>query len=334
MLEYKKLVCKIISEGTRREATRGGVDTIGIFNYNYQHDLANGFPLLTTKPINWKNIVIENLWFLSGEPTVDFLHKHHVHIWDPWIVEQPTGVKLDTSFYEVRADGEYYVGTTDNFHTSKVVPSAYGNFWRRFADHRSINNLYQIYQGDLHIDQVYWALDKLKNNPATRQAVITSWDPRNAITSSLPPCHVMHILNIHDTGTGVKRLNLHLTQRSCDVALGLPYNIAGYAFLLSLYARFLGYQPGVFAHSIVDAHIYTRSLDGSNAEYDHLPGLAEQISRAEKPLPILKIDDKITGISSIDELVRSNASTEEIMSLFKLDGYPQHYNPIYFKPAV
>lgn len=315
MREYKKLVTKIMAEGTRREGTRGGVDTIGIFNYNYQHDLASGFPLLTTKPINWKNIVIENLWFLSGDPTVSFLHKHGVKFWDPW----------------VQADGK--------------VPSAYGNFWRRFEhghnEYVPIGGFAaddppteELSYKSTPIDQVAWALDKLKQNPAMRQAVITSWDPRNVITSSLPPCHTVHVLNIHDTGTGVKRLNLHLTQRSCDVALGLPYNIAGYAFLLSLYARFLGYQPGVFAHSIVDAHIYTKSLDGSNSEYDHMPGLAEQLTRPEKTLPVLWIDDRIKDLSSIDELVRSNASTDEVMGLFKVMGYAQYYNEIRFKPAV
>lgn len=303
MICYKNLVLEILNKGIRRKATRGGIDTIGIFNYNYKHDLAQGFPILTTKPVSWKNIVIENLWFLSGDNHIEFLHRHGVRFWDPW----------------VQRDG--------------TVPSAYGAFWRKFENPTFIDDRDNWEYLEDTIDQIAWALNKLQKNPDTRQAVITSWDPRNAHSSSLPPCHAMHVLNAQEVN-GEYYLNVHLTQRSGDVGLGIPYNLSGYAFLNSLYARFLGMQPGIFAHSIVDAHIYTRSEDGSNAEYDHVPGLKEQLLRLVQPLPTLIIDSKIETLADIDDLVRSNATTAEIMGLFRLDNLIQSDVPIYLKPAV
>lgn len=290
MEQYKRLVEEILRVNSpcpgrgRKENTRGGVDTISLFNYNYYIDLFFGAPVLTTKEISWKNIVIENLWFLSGSKDIDFLHHYGVKFWDPWADEQGN------------------------------VPSAYGNFWRHFDE----------------VDQVSWALETIKNNPNTRQAVVSAWDPRNASKSSLPPCHTMFVLNVQADG----RLNLHLTQRSCDVALGLPYNLAGYgAFLLPLFSRIIGREPGIFAHSIVDAHIYVTSLDGSNEKYDHRYNLLKQIDRECRPLPTIKIHEDIKTLKDIDDLVGKRPPIEELLEIFKLENYNPH-PPIYFKPAV
>jgi thymidylate synthase len=333
MFQYLDILEHIMEHGERKISTRGGVDTLGVFNYNYTHDVGkNGIPLLTTKKISWKNIVIENLWFLSGEPTVDFLHKHDVHFWDPWIINEPVMLSESPPVFNGEADALDLPISEPRITTRKVVPSAYGNFWRRFS--RPVTYFEHQEGLPFYIDQVKWAIDLLKSNPATRQACITSWDPRNVVGSSIPPCHVFHVLNIHAKRGDLPRLNLHLTQRSCDVALGLPFNMAGYGgFLLPLYARFVGYEPGVFAHSIVDMHVYTACEDGSKKEYDHFPGLAEQLSRNPRPLPSLKISDKIQSLQDIDDLVKSNASTEEILDLFKLEDYHPH-PAISFKVAV
>jgi len=352
MKQYIDLVNTVFDTGTRRE-NRTGVDTISKFNYNYEVDLANGFPLLTTKSMSWKNILIENLWFLSGQSNIDFLHHYGVKFWDAW------------------ADNRGF------------VPSAYGNFWRHFpvpfmrpkeCEHDLepdyCDACQMIAERSKQNDQVAWVIEELKRNPHTRRAVISAWAPGNAQSSKLPPCHVMFVLNVQQTiATQRKcaffvnhgdskyhcandamdtycilhggrplvtktRLNLHLTQRSADVALGVPYNLAGYAFLLSLFSRFTGMEPGVFAHSLVDAHIYTSKPDGSMAEYDHMPGLKIQANRKPNALPDLIIDKSIQTLDDIDRIVNERPPIETLMELFKIDGYSRAWPAINFKVAV
>ena len=184
MKQYLDLVNEVLKRGTRKE-NRTGVDTISAFNINYSIDLNEGFPLLTTKEISWKNIVVENLWFLSGDLHIGLLKKHGCKFWDHWADE-------------------------DGF-----VPSAYGNFWRKFPVHGK----------DEYNDQVKYVLDTLKKNPNSRRMVISAWAPGNAQDSGLPPCHLLFIFNVQYNKEGEPRLCVHLTQRSCDVALGVPYNI-------------------------------------------------------------------------------------------------------------
>jgi thymidylate synthase len=291
--QYLDLVQAVLEKGTRKP-NRTGVDTISTFNENYEIDLRQGFPLLTTKEISWKNIVVENLWFLSGETHVGLLKKHGCKFWDPWA--DPSG----------------------------QVPSAYGNFWRHFP----------IHDADGHAafnDQVRWVADELKRNPMSRRLVVTAWAPGNAQTSKLPPCHLLFLFNLQLDGAGDPRLCLHLTQRSADVALGVPYNIAGYALLLELFARFSGIPAGIFAHTLVDAHVYTSKADGTMTEYDHIPGLMRQLERKPRPLPRLAIDPAIQSIDDLRPLLE--ADTETVMKHFILTGYDP-YPAIAFKVAV
>jgi len=328
--QYLDAVREILDFGTRKE-NRTGVDTFSTFNINYEIDLRDGFPLLTTKKINWKNIVVENLWFLSGEPDIKLLQKHGCKFWDAWADE----------------DG--------------LVPSAYGNFWRRFPVH------------DFHTqdefglgfnDQIAWVIAELKRNPTSRRLVVSAWAPDNAQTSKLPPCHIQFVLNVQHLpekctrcngsgtywyaeddsrcdpcgGAGIlkgktkQHLCLHLTQRSCDIALGVPYNIAGYALLLELFARFSGIPAGIFAHTLVDAHAYTSKPDGSMAEYDHVPGLREQLTREPCPLPRLHIHPSIQKLEDISWLLKLD-DTDEVMRHFELEAYDPH-PAIKFKVAV
>jgi len=228
--------CEVLEKGTRK-VNRTGIDTLSTFNINYEIDMAEGFPLLTTKEISWKNIVVENLWFLSGDTHIGILKKHGCKFWDPWADD----------------DGK--------------VPSAYGNFWRHFPVH--------IDGRPEFLDQVGWVVEQLKTNPMSRRMLISAWAPGNAHTSALPPCHALWMVNVQLDESGEPMLCLHLTQRSADVALGVPYNIAGYAFLLHMLSHFSGIKPGIFAHTLVDAHVYTSKPDGSQAEYDHVPGLQD-----------------------------------------------------------
>ena len=289
MKQYLETVKEALETGQRKE-NRTGVDTISTFNINYEIDLRQGFPLLTTKKISWKNIVIENLWFLSGRTDISLLKKHHCKFWDPWADEHGK------------------------------VPSAYGNFWRHFP----------LPGGETN-DQISYVVDQLKNNPTSRRMAVTAWAPGNAQTSALPPCHAFWVANTQFDEAGRPYLCLHLTQRSCDIALGVPYNIAGYAFLLELLSRFSGIPAGIFGHTLIDAHIYTAKGDGSMAEYDHRPGLREQLARTPRELPRLEIDPGIRSLDDIEPLL--SLDTEEIMSRFILHGYDPH-PAINFKVAV
>lgn len=312
-IEYADLVEHILHNGVRKNGTRGYVDTIGVFGYTYKLPVSlSAFPILTTKPISWKNIVIENLWFLSGSDRLDFLHKHNVKFWDPWL----------------KSDG--------------TVPSAYGHFWRKWSHTEGVmslpptphkNEMSSTVGYTATIDQLKWGLEKLAKNLNTRQVCITSWDPGNVVDSTLPPCHAFHVLNVSGADNGDPALNLHLTQRSCDTALGLPYNMAGYSFLMCLYAQILGIRPGMFSHTLVDAHVYTCKEDGSQSEYDHIPGLRGQIDRSPRPAPRLEISDKIKTLSDVEEII-NDATTEEILDTFKLVDYNPNPNPIRFKAAV
>ena len=294
MQVYLDAVREVLETGTRK-VNRTGVDTLSSFNINYEIDLADGFPLLTTKKISWKNIVVENLWFLSGARDIGLLRKHGCKFWDPWADE----------------DG--------------LVPSAYGNFWRHFPVHDPESN------EPAFNDQLAWVLAEIGRNPYSRRLVVTAWAPGNAQTSDLPPCHCLFMFNVQNMADGEPRLNLHLTQRSCDIALGIPYNIAGYSFLLQLFSHFSGIRPGIFAHTLVDAHIYTAKPDGSMAEYDHVPGLKEQLTREPRSLPRLTISPALEKLSDIEALL--NEDTETVLKHFELDDYDPH-PAISFKVAV
>jgi thymidylate synthase len=292
MEQYLRLVREVLGRGTRKP-NRTGVDTLSTFNVNYEIDLAQGFPLLTTKEISWKNIVIENLWFLSGDTRISLLREHGCRFWDPWADEEGR------------------------------VPSAYGSFWRHFPTHEDGRAAFR--------DQITWVLAELRRNPMSRRLVVTAWAPGNAHTSALPPCHTLWVLNVQNDERGEPYLCLHLTQRSCDVALGVPYNIAGYAFLLELFAHLSGLRPGILAHTLVDAHVYTSKSDGSMADHDHVPGLREQLARAPRPLPRLRISPAIRELADVEALIHERWETIE--SHFQLVGYDP-WPPIRFKVAV
>lgn len=289
MKQYLDAVRETLEVGTRK-SNRTGIDTISTFNINYEIDLAEGFPLLTTKEISWKNIVIENLWFLSGKTDIALLKKHNCKFWDPWADE------------------------------NGKVPSAYGNFWRHFPLPDNGFN-----------DQIAYIVDTLKTNPMSRRMIVSAWAPGNAQTSALPPCHAFWVVNVQNDENGEPKICLHLTQRSCDIALGVPYNIAGYSLLLELFSRFSGIQPGIFGHTLIDAHIYTAKPDGSMAEYDHIPGLQDQLARDTRALPTLEIDPSITSLDDIEPLL--SLETDEIMAKFQLHNYNPH-PALQFKVAV
>lgn len=279
MKEYLDLVKTVIENGTRKQS-RTGIDTISYFAAFYKVDLQNGFPLLTTKKIEWKSLLYEVLWYLSGENHIRNLRKH-TKIWDAWADENGN------------------------------LETAYGYYWRHFPsaekDEKGNWNVKEI-------DQIKYVIDEIKAKPYSRRLVVSAWEPGNATKSKLPPCHYSFAFNVSDG-----KLNCHLTQRSGDIALGIPFNLAAYSILTQIIAQEVGLEPGQFAHTIIDAHIYIGEKGTPNEKYDHLEGLKEQLKREPLPLPKLKIARK-----PIDELTFDD---------FELIGY-KHHEKIRFEVAV
>lgn len=295
MKQYHNLVKLVMNEGVRK-SSRTGVDTISYFGAFYRVDLAEGFPLLTTKKMEWKSLLYEVLWYLSGEEHIRNL-KQHTKIWDAWADENG---RLQT---------------------------AYGRFWRRYpVPDKSAALDGEIFvdetnpfvkresNGALVFDQVGWVINEIKNNPNSRRLVITAWHPANALISKLPPCHYTFAFNVSNG-----KLNCHLTQRSGDIALGIPFNLAAYSILTQIIAQETNLELGYFAHTIIDAHIYVADKGSPTEKFDHLEGLKLQLEREPYPLPKLVIAKK-----PIDELKFED---------FELIGY-QHHPKIKFEVAV
>jgi thymidylate synthase len=279
MRQYLDLVKLVIEEGTRK-STRTGVDTISYFGAFYKVDLNEGFPLLTTKKMYWKSLLHEVLWYLSGEDHIRNLRKH-TKIWDAWADK----------------DGN--------------LETAYGYYWRHFPSAKKNKaGEWEVKE----VDQIQYIIDEIQRNPNSRRLVVSAWEPGNATTSKLPPCHYTFVFNVNNG-----RLNCHLTQRSGDIALGIPFNLAAYSLLTQVIAQQVGLKPGEFAHTIIDAHIYVAASGSRKEDYDHLDGLKEQLKREPLPLPKLVIANKNLNDLAFDD--------------FELLNY-QHYGKIKFEVAV
>ena len=254
MRQYLDLVADVLGSGSHKP-NRTGVDTISAFSRHYAVDLAAGFPLLTTKDLSgarWNSLLHEFVWYLSGAEHIREL-REETEIWNAWADDEG---RLDT---------------------------AYGRFWRRFPvpdeglpgeswpdeGHRWLND-----EGTF--DQIAYALDQLRENPTSRRIVVSAWHPANAAVSTLPPCHYTFVLNVQGD-----ELNVHLTQRSGDVALGIPFNIAAYSLLAIAIAGRTGFAPGTFAHTVVDAHVYCGAGDRGAWYADNLDALQSRVAGAD-----------------------------------------------------
>lgn len=282
MKAYLNLVENVLENGVWKE-NRTGTDTLSSFSEFYKIDLAEGFPLLTTKKVYFRSVILEMLWYLRGEDHIRWLRDEmDCHIWDDW------------------ADEDGHVGPI------------YPVMWRKFpyseseeiAFEGNASHIKKTMLVHKEVDQVQRAISMLKENPNSRRIVVTAWHPGLLDRMALPPCHVMYIFNVSDG-----KLNCHLTQRSGDIALGIPFNLACYSALTMAIANEVGLEYGQFAHTIVDAHIYE----------NHIDGLKEQLKREPKPLPTLKIAEK-----PVDEL------SFEDFTLESYDPAP----PIKFEVAV
>ena len=257
MKVYHDLVQRVLDHGVRKK-NRTGTDTISNFAECYKVNLSEGFPLLTTKKVFFKSVILELLWYLRGEDHIRWLRdKNNVHIWDAW------------------ADEAGHVGPI------------YPVLWRRFPfliEHKNEDGTTEWRQDEF--DQIKNVIHMLKTDPMSRRIVVSAWHPGLLPKMALPPCHIMYIFNVSEV-----KLNCHLTQRSGDIALGIPFNLACYSTLTMAIAQEVGLEPGVFAHTIVDAHIYV----------NHIDGLKQQLLRQPKTLPELKIANKPVDKLSYDD---------------------------------
>jgi thymidylate synthase len=234
-LQYLGLLRDIQENGAQR-GDRTGTGTRGVFGRQLRFDLAQGFPLLTTKRVHFRSILVELLWFLRGETNVRWLQERDVTIWNEW----------------ADADGE--------------LGPVYGKQWRSWTapDGRVI-------------DQIAAVQESIRRNPESRRHVVSAWNPAELDDMALPPCHCLFQFFVADG-----RLSCQLYQRSGDVFLGVPFNIASYALLTLMMAQATGLQPGEFVHTLGDAHLYLNHLDQA----------AEQLSRSPLPFPTVRLAPK------------------------------------------
>ena len=239
MRQYLELLRHVLEHGTEK-ADRTGTGTRSVFGWQMRFDLAQGFPLVTTKKLHLKSIVHELIWFLRGETNIRYLKDNGVSIWDEW----------------ADADGE--------------LGPVYGRQWRSWAcpDGRVV-------------DQIAWVLDEIRHNPDSRRLVVSAWNVADLPRMALQPCHTMFQFYVADG-----RLSCQLYQRSGDIFLGVPFNIASYALLTQMVAQVSGLRPGDFVHTLGDAHLYA----------NHFEQAREQLARDPKPLPRLVLDPGVRSL--------------------------------------
>lgn len=250
MRQYLELLQRILDEGVQK-GDRTGTGTLSIFGHQMRFNLSEGFPLATTKKVHLKSIIYELLWLVSGDTNIKYLHEHKVSIWDEW------------------AD------------TKGDLGPVYGAQWRNW------NN-----EG---IDQIQQVIDSIKDNPNSRRHIVTAWNPsvlpdehekdfsKNVAAgkAALPPCHAFFQFYVANN-----KLSCQLYQRSADVFLGVPFNIASYSLLTMMTAQVCGLEPGDFVHTFGDVHIYN----------NHIEQVKLQLSREPQPLPTMKLNPEIKSL--------------------------------------
>jgi thymidylate synthase len=262
MQQYLDLMERILREG-HHKSDRTGTGTLSVFGHQMRFDLADGFPVVTTKKVHMRSVIVELLWFLQGSTNVHWLQERGVTIWDEW----------------ADPDGE--------------LGPVYGHQWRSWPapDGR-------------HIDQIARVVESIRTNPDSRRHIVSAWNVAEVDDMALPPCHTLFQFYVADG-----RLSCQLYQRSADVFLGVPFNIASYALLTMMVAKVTGLAPGEFVHTFGDAHLYS----------NHLEQARLQLTRTPRPLPEMRIAD---GIDALDGF------GYEDFELLGYDPYPGIKAPI------
>jgi len=255
MQPYLDLMRHVLAHGNKKE-DRTGTGTLSVFGYQMRFDLAQGFPLLTTKKVHLKSIIHELLWFLQGSTNIRYLKDNGVSIWDEWADE------------------------------SGNLGPVYGYQWRNWPK-----------PDGTHIDQIAQVIEMIRNTPDSRRLIVSAWNVADVDRMKLPPCHAFFQFYVADG-----KLSCQLYQRSADIFLGVPFNIASYALLTMMVAQVCGLKAGDFVHTLGDAHIYS----------NHMDQVREQLSRAPRPLPQMQINPSVRDIFGFK------------FEDFALEGYDPH----------
>jgi thymidylate synthase len=264
---YQGLLKAILEKGEKR-ADRTGTGTLSIFGYQMRFDLKDGFPLVTTKKLHLRSIIHELLWFLKGNTQLEYLHQNKVTIWDEW------------------ADDKGDLGPI------------YGFQWRHWGKtHPRLESTARSTPGT-GVDQIVQLIDGIRKNPFSRRHIVSAWNVTDLPHMALPPCHVLFQFYVHGDG----RLSCQLYQRSADVFLGVPFNIASYALLLAMVAQVTDLKPGEFVHTLGDAHLYL----------NHLEQAQLQLTREPRALPQMRLNPDVKSIFEFQ------------FEDFTLEGYDPH----------
>ncbi len=255
MRRYLDLLREVLDNGIVR-GDRTGTGTRSLFGRQLRFDLSEGFPVLTTKRLHLRSIIVELLWFLRGDTNVGYLHRHGVTIWDEWADE----------------DGD--------------LGPVYGAQWRSWPcpDGR-------------RVDQIAGVVERIRNEPESRRLVVSAWNVADVDAMALPPCHALFQFHVADG-----RLSCQLYQRSGDLFLGVPFNIASYSLLVMMVARSCGLAPGEFVHTFGDVHLYSNHVDQAR----------EQLARSPRALPVMHLNPEVRSVFDF--------RTED----FRLEGYDPH----------
>lgn len=252
MKQYLDLLQHVMDNGTDR-GDRTGTGTRGVFGYQMRFDLAKGFPVMTTKRLHLRSIIHELLWFLKGDTNIKYLKDNGVSIWDEWADE----------------NGD--------------LGPVYGAQWRSWPNLVDQNNEWgeaAEYKNE-PIDQIKKVLESLGNNPDSRRHIVSAWNPAQVDEMALPPCHCLFQFYVANG-----KLSCQLYQRSADIFLGVPFNIASYSLLVLMMAQVLGLEPGEFVHTLGDAHIYS----------NHFDQVREQLSRTPHELPTMWVNPEVKDL--------------------------------------
>ncbi len=284
MKQYLDLCKKILNEGHWKD-DRTGTGTYSIFGYQMRFDLQKGFPLLTTKKVFLRGIIHELLWFIAGDTNIKYLVDNNVHIWDDWAYKNYT-LSKDYKGETIEEFAEKIKEADKDSEFVKVygeLGPVYGRQWRNFNE-----------EG---VDQLENLINQIKNNPNSRRLIISAWNPCEVDQMALPPCHSFMQFYVNEG-----KLSCQLYQRSADVFLGVPFNIASYSLFTMMIAQICGLEPGEFVHTFGDAHIYSNHVEQINL----------QLTREPRELPTMKINPNVKSIYDfkIDD--------------FELEGYNPH----------
>ncbi len=250
MQQYLDLLTRVMEQGVDRP-DRTGTGTRGVFGHQMRFNLADGFPMVTTKKLHLKSIIHELIWFLAGDTNIKYLQDNKVRIWDEWADE----------------NGD--------------LGPVYGKQWRRWEGPANEDGTRAV------IDQVAKMIEAIKVNPYSRRHIVSAWNPADVDDMALPPCHCLFQFFVSpDPAGGKDKLSCQLYQRSADIFLGVPFNIASYALLVHMVAQVCDLDVGDFVHTFGDAHIYS----------NHFEQVKKQLGRKPKPLPTLRLNPDVKSV--------------------------------------